>query len=428
MENDASSEGEAKYKFRCDKEQYARLKRCSEKRNMTEWNEWYKRNQKDRKYLWSAHLEGADLKGAHLEGAYFWGAYLEGADLRGARLEGANLYGASLKKAGLLEAHLEGADLRVAHLENACLQGARLKGANLRRAHLEGAVLLRANLEKAVLRSAHLEGAVLREAHLEKTNLRFAYLQNANLRQAHLEGADLIETHLERVAFNRSHLEGADFRAAAVDGATLIWNCEIDRATNFTGVGLDSARVAPGLKRSLKDNIRRIAWKNWYASGRTQEEQKCPWWTEFRRRIILQPFWWISDYARSTKRIMMVFFALAAYFAFAYWLHPGCVEGLRATHDFRGYLHALYFSVVTMTTLGFGDIHANPDSSYGQLLLMVQVILGYVLLGALVTRFAVLFSGEGPAKEFAKKGKRKCAPKAQQKEDGAEDGAENSKP
>jgi len=68
--------------------------------------------------------------------------------------------------------------------------------------------------------------------------------------------------------------------------------------------------------------------------------------------------------------------------------------------DIRGFWHALYFSVVTMTTLGFGDIAANPDSWGGQTLLMLQVILGYVLLGALVTRFAVLFTACGPAGKF----------------------------
>ena len=56
-----------------------------------------------------------------------------------------------------------------------------------------------------------------------------------------------------------------------------------------------------------------------------------------------------------------------------------------------------------MTTLGFGDIAANPDSWQGQLLLMAQVILGYVLLGTLVTRFAVLFTAGGPAGEFTEK-------------------------
>jgi hypothetical protein len=54
-----------------------------------------------------------------------------------------------------------------------------------------------------------------------------------------------------------------------------------------------------------------------------------------------------------------------------------------------------------MTTLGFGDMYANKGSIAGHVLLILQVILGYVLLGALVTRFAVLFTAGGPAGKFA---------------------------
>jgi hypothetical protein len=64
---------------------------------------------------------------------------------------------------------------------------------------------------------------------------------------------------------------------------------------------------------------------------------------------------------------------------------------------------SFYFSIVTMTTLGFGDMHANCQSFWGHLLIGIQVLLGYVLLGALVTRFAVLFTAGGPAGTFADK-------------------------
>jgi len=65
------------------------------------------------------------------------------------------------------------------------------------------------------------------------------------------------------------------------------------------------------------------------------------------------------------------------------------------------FLRPIYFSVVTMTTLGFGDMYANSQSILGHILLTFQVMLGYVLLGALVTRFAVLFTAGGPAGTFA---------------------------
>ena len=52
-------------------------------------------------------------------------------------------------------------------------------------------------------------------------------------------------------------------------------------------------------------------------------------------------------------------------------------------------------------------VYANPDYKGGQILLMIQVIVGYLLLGALVTRFSVLFAAGGPAGRFARRYKAK---------------------
>jgi len=384
MENNASSEGEANREFRCDPEQYAMLTRCSEKRDMTEWNNWRKTNPDVEISLDEADLEGAFLVQAHLE----W------ANLRGANLSKALFYDSHLEYAKLDRANLEGAAMLFTHLKNADLLDARLCGASLHRSELEG---------------ASLEGA----------DISGAYLGEADLRGAQFGGSDMRSAvfHLAKVS-GETLLGGSPTRGTAEGSLDKI--TKVDRETDFTGVALDGARVEPGLKQSLRDNIRRIAWENWYRTG--------SWWMRFLKRLFVWPFWLISDHGRSTGRIIVVFFALAVCFAFIYWRCPNLVEGLRGTHDSQGYVHALYFSVVTMTTLGFGDVHANPENLCGQFSLIIQVILGYVLLGALVTRFAVLFSGEGPAREFAKKEKRKRAPKAQQKEDGAEEGAENSNP
>ena len=398
MENNASSEGEAKREFRCDPDQYAMLKRCSEKRNMAEWNQWRERNPYVEVWLEGKPMGEAQFQGP-LEGAVFQGWYLCGVNLNKAHLAGAHFYEARLQDANLMFASLKGADLRGACLDGASLIAAQMQHADARGAHFRG---------------AQFQGFASWVSRLDKVQLIGADFRKAYAEGVHLEGANLQD----------ADLRGACFRQAAVDGGTLIWGSQakIDQRTDFTGVGLDSARVAPGLKQSLKDNIRRIGWENWYRTGR--------WWRNFLKRLFVWPFWFISDHGRSTGRIITVFFALAMYFALAYWTCPQTVMVRGEVGAIRGPLHALYFSVVTMTTLGFGDIHANPESAYGQLLLMVQVILGYVLLGALVTRFAVLFSGEGPAKEFAKKKKIKRATKAQQKEDGSgkDKDIEDSKP
>ena len=127
-------------------------------------------------------------------------------------------------------------------------------------------------------------------------------------------------------------------------------------------------------------------------------------------------FWLMSNYGRSTWWIILSFFGFAFLFATIYrlWPHFVAFNGKADITEFNSFLHAFYFSVVTMTTLGFGDIAANPDSHLGQILLMVQVLLGYLMLGALVTRFAVLFTAGGPAAKFTKltKQKEKTNPKS----------------
>jgi voltage-gated potassium channel len=58
--------------------------------------------------------------------------------------------------------------------------------------------------------------------------------------------------------------------------------------------------------------------------------------------------------------------------------------------NFRTFLDAFYFSVVTMTTVGFGDI--TPISETGRLLTVLMILTGIALipwqLGDLIRQFA----------------------------------------
>ena len=362
---------------------------------MEEWNAW-RRDHPDEEVL----LEGARLRRAHLEGAMLNEARLAGADLWGAQLKTAMAYEADLQGACLAGADLEEATLAAARLDGANLQWATLQGAYLLMARLDRAALCRAALQRADLSKASLEGADLSEAHLEGAVLNEARLRGAKAVAAHLENTQFIRADLDEANLSYAYLEGADLRgtslkgahftAATVAGGTLIWSAAIDRRTDFTGVGLDSARVEPGLKQLLEFNVRCLAWNQWCRRG--------TWWERALKTASVRLFWMASNYGHSTSRIVVVFAALSCLFAGIYTAWPGLLEA--SGGQVRGFVHALYFSVITMTTLGFGDIHANPESWAGQALLIVQVMLGYILLGALVTRFAVLFASGGPAQRF----------------------------
>jgi len=322
--------------LRCNLDQYDMLKRCSERKDTTEWNEWRKENPKE-----DIFLEGANFQVLYLKGVLF-----------------------ETKPFSIFSGEV--------------------------------------NLKNSNFHKAHLEGANLRNANLKRTNFDHTHLEFADIGGANLESAYLYGARLEGAGLSYTHLKDANFETSIVDGGTRFWRCKVSRDTDFRAVGLDNAIIAPGTRQLLEYNIRRMNWEEWY---------KEHWFW----RWPVQAFWAMSDYGMSTLRVVGVFFILALFFAaiymnWAYWAPPGIVSNLLVQpeigetvwHYFgRALIRPVYFSVVTMTTLGFGDMYANKGSIAGHVLLILQVILGYVLLAALVTRFAVLFTAGGPAGKFS---------------------------
>jgi len=365
---------------RFNQQQYDLLKKCSDKKDLKEWNQYRVENPYEDIELEEANFEMSYLEGAFLNSTYkvafegrvvaFHGeVYLENAVFRGANLKKAKLQGANIDKADFMWADFEGAELSEVNLKEAILYSANLKNTNLSQSNLKGAELA----------DAKLKGAKLNSAHLEEAKFYGTHLQGAKLMGACLKGAD----------FFSANIRGTDFSRSIVDSETEMFRCKIYKDTDFRDVAIGIIQTESGTKQLLKYNIRRMNWEDWYKKHKIL---RWPVWL----------FWKMSDYGKSTWCIVLWFFGLAFVFALIYWAWPGLVMVRGGADHLRGFIHSLYFSVVTMTTLGFGDIAANPDSYFGQILLMVQVILGYVLLGALITRLAVLFTGDGPMGEFSK--------------------------
>lgn len=54
--------------------------------------------------------------------------------------------------------------------------------------------------------------------------------------------------------------------------------------------------------------------------------------------------------------------------------------------SYESWFSPYYFSIVTFTTLGFGDV--TPLNMAGEFWVTAEVILGYVMLGGLISIFA----------------------------------------
>ena len=105
------------------------------------------------------------------------------------------------------------------------------------------------------------------------------------------------------------------------------------------------------------------------------------WRTQSRINAAIYRVWKVtSDCGRSFVRWGLWTALLAVVYAAAYLV----VDVDLGAHPTP--LSTLYFSVVTLTTLGYGDV--LPRSLAAQCLVMSEVTVGYVMLGGLLSIFA----------------------------------------
>ena len=286
-----------------------------------------------------------------LGGIDLTGANLDGADLAGLSMFKARLCGASLRNADLSGAELSGADLAEADLE-----GCRLVGAGLGMANLTKVNAFNANLADATLAGADLTNASFSCATLVDARMREAILTGADLRSADLRGAELSECGVGGACFDDADLRGARLRGIT-EFETAQWFGVDIRDINFAGAYRFNRHV-------IDENYLR----------------------EFREAGALQhrvyQVWKLtSDCGRSIRRWTVVIFAVTAVFALLYSL-----VGLSVGVHEPGLITYFYYSVVTLTTLGYGDI--VPTTSLGQVLVIAEVCVGYMMLGGLISIFA----------------------------------------
>jgi uncharacterized protein YjbI with pentapeptide repeats len=300
-------------------------------------------------------LRGLALIDEDLSGLDLSLADLSGADLSRANLAGATLFRGRLAGATLFRANLEGAELSGADLTGANLQNVRARSAGLGMAILMGASLIEADLGEATLTQVDARGADLRMATLAGARLREAVLERADLSKANLRGAELCHAKVARAAFDDADLRGAMLRG--IDGYQQArWIGADVREIDFHGAYL--------CRRFILD-------QNFLQEFREQG----PW----AERLYL--IWWAtSDCGRSLTRWGIWTAALAFLFTGVYAM---CDVDYG---DHATWLSPLYYSVVTLTTLGYGDV--LPASVPAQLAAMVEVCLGYVMLGGLLSIFS----------------------------------------
>ena len=339
------------------------------------WNHWRKENPDITPDL--SGLNIADLAGALADAG--GKPNLSGIDLHKADLERAHLPGIILAKADLREAILAKADLSEAVLVEAQMQDAIMEQgcldrANLHRARLQKALLLSASLQDADLSFACFEGAHLNEAHLEKARLLEANCEGAQLIDARLDQAVLWRTKFQGAKLQGAHLEGADLRASNLENANVT-SIHFDRWGKYKGIRVNTCHGSQAFRRHAMDQdfLEEFRAKSWL------------------NRIIYAVWLVTCDCGRSLLLWAGWSVILAGLFTLIF--HSLGQESFSLLADHQGnellpwsWNTMCYYSVVTFTTLGFGDV--TPITWWAKFWVMAEVILGYVMLGGLISIFA----------------------------------------
>ena len=274
-------------------------------------------------------------------------------------LEHTDIMGADLSRSNLTKAKLNLSNLNFVNFSKAYLSGTELIGAkielsNLTNVHLSQANLAKADLSRADLTGANVTKAIIKRTNLKNANLYRAKLVEANLKWADLRGANLKNTNVTKIKYSR-------------------WG-------KYFGIRLDGCHGSPRFVRFAKDQefieeFRSKRWRFW---------------------LLYLPWLIFADCGRSFSLWAgwSVFFAFLFGFAFGNSdLLPWIPDTWRPLVELStGYARQstwftpYYFSIVTFTTLGFGDV--TPQNLAGEIWITLEVILGYIMLGGLISILA----------------------------------------
>ena len=388
------------------------------------------------------HLAGAVLTGTTVDDELsFAGCQLYRADLSDARFRDANFSNANLLRADLVDADFVRANFTEAEAweitasESNFLESDFTEAAVIRSdfsgANFGGADLTNANLSDVSLSGADLSSADLSDASVRIADLSGVFAQNANLSYADFEKSDLSDANFtdanargavfEAANLTRTNFFGADLTGSDTYGAVLS-DIQINRKTQFgkhytyaldsddpvdvdgsSPTAWDKARwTYRQAERLARDNALPERAREYYVTRknvRRREYRRLGGLANRYRWAKAVVSWAVMEYGENPRRVVGFSLAIILGFGVAFPFFGGMTSG--ETQSAVPYafdpittgsiplpewlvvlLANLYFSGVTFTTLGYGDI--QPATPAVEVMATVESFLGALLMALLV--------------------------------------------
>ncbi|MDL2328232.1 pentapeptide repeat-containing protein [Desulfosarcina sp. OttesenSCG-928-A07] len=208
------------------------LKRCSEKRDLTEWNAWRESNPREEIFLQGADLSNfylveADLHRANCHEAIFFEANCHDANFYSANCHDAIFFEANCQDANFYSANCRGAIFFEANCQNAKFLGANCQEADFRNANCHEAKFFMANCQGARFLGANCQEANFFKANCQEANFEHADCQKANFSEAKCQEAIFDSANCHEANFFIANCQEASFLGANCQKAIFQQaNCE----------------------------------------------------------------------------------------------------------------------------------------------------------------------------------------------------------
>jgi len=287
----------------------------------------------------------------------------------------------------------------------------RLDGAQIDTVDLDGVDWF----EDCSLIGAEFRHVDLREGSLAGADLRESTLDNVDARRT-----DLSRVNVEDASIRTCDLRGADFRHARFD-QTVLSNVRINRDTTFgDAVVYEEELDADADAATFEENAQAAVWayreihnihennalpyeaRQYYLEEK-DVRRRLAWKEGHRKRALMaEGTRWFTGYGMSPWRVLATAGVIIVASALLYPITGGLVETVSGGGGesesitwsiddpesapryilVEAFFKSLYFSIVTFTTLGYGDI--RPVGDFARTLAGVEALLGQLLVAVLV--------------------------------------------
>ena len=234
--------------------------------------------------------------------------------------------------------------------------------------------------KNAIFSGTTFQNANFSRATIER-NLEFTpnQINKLNLRYAEFLFKGHITADLTETRFHRADLENVAF-------TDCTWPKKIYEEIHMKKERLTFKELET-IYRNLKQSMQRHG--DYSKAGDfyyREMEMKRKGSDSKKRRIWLELYNLLAGYGEKPGRTALSSIVTIFLFAFFYW-GLNCLEYPRGNPEFLyGFYHAVYFSFVTFTTLGLGDIH--PSNNLGMGLICCEAVIGAFLIALFVVVFA----------------------------------------